>query len=220
MAATMTTEAPRLKRRYLDDVRPQLREQLGLSNVNEVPRLEKIVINMGVGQAVAQPSLIEGAVRDLTAISGQKPIVTKARKSIAGFKLREGMSIGVKVTLRGDRMWEFFDRLISIAIPRVRDFRGLPPNAFDGHGNYTFGVNEQVIFPEIDYDRVDAVRGMDITLVTTAATDAGGRALLDAFGFPFRRGDQPGEIERMRSRRGGPVRGRSGRGRGASGKKK
>jgi large subunit ribosomal protein L5 len=219
MGATVTTtEAPRLKQRYLDEVRPHLQEQLGLSNVNQVPRLEKIVINMGVGQAVAQPSLIEGAVRDLTAISGQKPIVTKARKSIAGFKLREGMSIGAKVTLRGDRMWEFFDRLISIAIPRVRDFRGLPPNAFVGHGNYTFGVNEQVIFPEIDYDRVDAVRGMDITLVTTATTDDGGRALLDAFGFPFKRGDQPGEVERTRSR--GRARGRGGRGRGASGKKK
>jgi large subunit ribosomal protein L5 len=215
--ATITATAPRLKQRYVEQFRPQLQEQLGLDNVMQVPRLEKIVVNMGVGRAVAQPSLIEGAVADLTAISGQKPIVTKARKSIAGFKLREGMSIGVKVTLRGDRMWEFFDRLISIAIPRIRDFRGLPPNAFDGHGNYTFGVNEQVIFPEIDYDRVDSVRGMDITIVTTATTDEQGRALLDAFGFPFKRGDQPGELILGRSRRRATVRGKGGRG---SGRKK
>jgi large subunit ribosomal protein L5 len=217
--ATATLAVPRFKQRYRDEVRPQLQEQLGLANVMQVPRLEKIVINMGVGQAVGQPSLIEGAVKDLTAISGQKPIVTKARKSIAGFKLREGMSIGVKVTLRGDRMWEFLDRLISIAIPRVRDFRGLSANAFDGHGNYTFGVNEQVIFPEIDYDRVDSVRGMDITIVTTATDDAQGRALLDAFGFPFRRGDLPGEVVAPRRRR-GPVRGRGGKGRAGTGKKK
>jgi large subunit ribosomal protein L5 len=163
--------------------------------------------------------LIEGAVKDLTAISGQKPIVTKARKSIAGFKLREGMSIGAKVTLRGDRMWEFLDRLISVAIPRIRDFRGLPANAFDGHGNYTFGVNEQVIFPEIDYDRVDAVRGMDITIVTTASTDEQGRALLDAFGFPFKRGDQPTELLPLTRRR-APARGKGGKGRAGSGKKK
>jgi large subunit ribosomal protein L5 len=215
--ATLTATAPRLKQRYLEQVRPQLQQQLDLGNVMQVPRLEKIVINMGVGRAVAQPSLIEGAVADLTAISGQKPIVTKARKSIAGFKLREGMSIGAKVTLRGDRMWEFFDRLISIAIPRIRDFRGLPPNAFDGHGNYTFGVNEQVIFPEIDYDRVDSVRGMDITIVTTGATDEQGRALLDAFGFPFKRGDQPGELIPRRSRR-ATVRGKGGRA--GSGRKK
>ncbi len=218
-ATTTTVEAPRLKQRYVDQVRPALQEQLGLGNVMQVPRLEKIVINMGVGQAVAQPSLIEGAVKDLTAISGQKPIVTRARKSIAGFKLREGMSIGAKVTLRGDRMWEFFDRLISVAIPRIRDFRGLPANAFDGHGNYTFGVNEQVIFPEIDYDRVDSVRGMDITIVTTATSDEHGSALLDAFGFPFRRGDQPGEVLGTTRRR-SPVRGKGGRGRAASGKKK
>jgi large subunit ribosomal protein L5 len=165
-------------------------EQLELSNVMEAPRFEKIVINMGVGRATAQPSLIEGAVKDLTAISGQKPIVTKARRSIAGFKLREGQSIGVKVTLRGDRMWEFLDRLVSVAIPRIRDFRGLPATAWDGRGNYTFGVNEQVIFPEIDYDKVDTVRGMDITIVTTGRTNEEGRALLDAFGFPFRRDGQ------------------------------
>jgi large subunit ribosomal protein L5 len=144
---------------------------------------------MGVGAAVQQASLLEGAVRDLETIAGQKPVVTRAKKSIAGFKVREGNSIGTKVTLRGDRMWEFFDRLISIAIPRIRDFRGLP-TTFDGHGNYTFGVNEQLIFPEIDYDRIDATRGMDITIVTTARTDAQGKALLDAFGFPFRREGQ------------------------------
>ena len=149
--------------------------------------MEKIVLNMGVGKAVAQASLLEGAVRDLTVISGQRPIVTKAKKSIAAFKFRQGNAIGAKVTLRGDRMWEFFDRLISLAIPRIRDFRGLSPKGFDGRGNYTFGVNEQLIFPEIEYDKVDAPRGMDITIVTTARTDAEGRALLDAFGFPFRK---------------------------------
>jgi large subunit ribosomal protein L5 len=152
-----------------------------------VPRMEKIVINMGVGKAVAQASLLEGAVRDLSVISGQKPIVTKAKQSIAAFKLRQGNAIGAKVTLRGDRMWEFFDRLISLAIPRIRDFRGLSPKGFDGRGNYTFGVNEQLIFPEIDYDKIDAPRGMDVTIVTTARTDGEGRALLDAFGFPFRK---------------------------------
>jgi large subunit ribosomal protein L5 len=189
--ATAPTRAePRLKRRYREQVRDQLKADLGLANVMEVPRFEKIVLNMGVGAAVAQPSLLEGAVRDLTAIAGQKPIVTKAKKSIAGFKLREGNSIGAKVTLRGDRMWEFLDRLISLAIPRIRDFRGLPPNSFDGNGNYTFGVTEQLIFPEIDYDKVDAPRGMDITIVTTARTNAEGKALLDAFGFPFRREGQ------------------------------
>src|SRR6478752_4044446 len=186
----------------------------------QAPRFEKIVINMGVGRATAQPSLIEGAVKDLTAISGQKPIVTKARRSIAGFKLREGQSIGVKVTLRGDRMWEFLDRLVSVAIPRIRDFRGLPATAWDGRGNYTFGVNEQVIFPEIDYDRVDQVRGMDITIVTTATTDEAGKALLDAYGFPFRR--DAGEAAAEGSRRRGTARGRgarSGRGKAAARKK-
>ncbi len=178
---------PRLRARYNQEVRAGLQRELGLSNVMLVPRMEKIVLNMGVGRATQQPSLLEGAVRDLTVISGQKPVVTKAKHSIAGFKLRQGNAIGAKVTLRGDRMWEFFDRLISLAIPRVRDFRGLSLRGFDGRGNYSFGVNEQLIFPEVDYDKVDAPRGMDITIVTTARTDAEGRALLEAFGFPFRR---------------------------------
>jgi large subunit ribosomal protein L5 len=187
MASTSTVERPRLKTRYDSELRTQLKDQLGLANVMMVPRLEKIVINMGVGKATQQPSLLEGAVKDLTAIAGQKPLVTKAKKSIAGFKLRENNPIGAKVTLRGDRMWEFLDRLISLAIPRIRDFRGLPPKGFDGRGNYTFGVTEQLIFPEIDYDKIDAPRGMDITIVTTARNNAEGRALLDAFGFPFRK---------------------------------
>src|SRR6476469_7969824 len=157
--------------KYHDEVKGSLKEQLGLTNVMQVPTLEKIVINMGVGRATQQPSLLEGAVRDLTAISGQKPIITKAGQSIAGFKLREGQSIGCKVTLRGDRMWEFFDRLLAVAIPRMRDFRGLPANSFDGRGNYTFGVNDQTIFPEIDYDRIDTTRGMDITIGTSATSD-------------------------------------------------
>ena len=191
MATTETTAptVPRLKQRYADEIREQLKEQLGLGNIMQVPRLEKIVINMGVGAAVQQASLLEGAVRDLEIIAGQKPIVTRAKKSIAGFKLREGNAIGAKVTLRGDRMWEFLDRLISIAVPRIRDFRGLPTK-FDGSGNYTFGVTEQLIFPEIDYDKVDVTRGMHITIVTTARSDAEGKALLDAFGFPFRREGQ------------------------------
>jgi large subunit ribosomal protein L5 len=187
MASATTTSRPRLKERYDSEVRAQLKEQLGLANIMEVPRFEKIVLNMGVGLATQQASLLEGAVRDLAAISGQKPLVTRAKKSVAGFKLREGNAIGAKVTLRGDRMWEFLDRLIALAIPRVRDFRGLSPNSFDGRGNYTFGVTEQLIFPEIDYDQVDAVRGLDVTIVTTARTDAEGRALIQAFGFPFKR---------------------------------
>jgi large subunit ribosomal protein L5 len=202
--ATTTVERPRLKQRYDSEIRAQLKDQLGLANVMQVPRFEKIVVNMGVGRATQQPSLLEGAVNDLTTITGQKPLVTKATKSIAGFKLREGQSIGAKVTLRGDRMWEFLDRLISIAIPRVRDFRGLPSTSWDGRGNYTFGVNEQLIFPEIDYDRVDATRGMDITIVTTATDDASGKALLDAFGFPFARGEA--DVPRKERRR-GPARG-------------
>jgi large subunit ribosomal protein L5 len=189
-AATTERERPRLRQKYDSELRTQLKESLGLGNIMEVPRLEKIVINMGVGRATQQPSLLEGAVRDLTEITGQKPLVTRAKKSIAGFKLREGNAIGAKVTLRGDRMWEFLDRLISLAIPRIRDFRGLPSNSFDGRGNYTFGVTEQLIFPEIDYDKVDTTRGMDITIVTTARTDAEGKALLDAFGFPFKREGQ------------------------------
>ncbi len=184
-------ELPRLKTRYNDLLRAQLQETLGLGNIMEVPRLEKIVVNMGVGRATQQASLLEGAVTDLTLITGQKPLVTRARRSIAAFKLREGVPIGAKVTLRGDRMWEFLDRLIALAIPRIRDFRGLPANGFDGRGNYTFGVDEQLIFPEVDYDKIDAVRGMDITIVNTARTNAEGRALLDAFGFPFARPDAP-----------------------------
>lgn len=189
-ATTAPVERPRLRQRYDAEIRASLKTELGLANVMQVPRLEKIVVNMGVGRATQQPSLLEGAVRDLETITGQKPLVTRAKKSIAGFKLRENNAIGCKVTLRGDRMWEFLDRLIALAIPRVRDFRGLPPNAFDGRGNYTFGVTEQLIFPEIDYDKIDATRGMDITIVTTARTDTEGRALLAAFGFPFRREGQ------------------------------
>jgi large subunit ribosomal protein L5 len=189
-AAAPVAERPRLKVRYDTQLRDELKGRLALPNVMMVPRLEKIVINMGVGRATQQQSLLEGAIRDLTVISGQKPLVTRAKKSIAGFKLREGNAIGAKVTLRGDRMWEFFDRLISLAIPRIRDFRGLNPASFDGRGNYTFGVTEQLIFPEIDYDKIDSPRGMDITIVTTARTDAEGRALLESFGFPFRREGQ------------------------------
>jgi len=179
--------APRLKVRYHEEIKAQLQSDLGLTNPMQVPRLEKIVVNMGIGEAVADRKQIEQAVNELSTISGQKPKVNIARKSIAGFKLREGQAVGVSVTLRGDRMWEFFDRLLAIAIPRIRDFRGLNPRSCDGRGNYTFGVNEQLIFPEIDYDDVSTTRGMDITIVTTAETNEGGRALLDAFGFPFRK---------------------------------
>ena len=185
--APETQEHPRLKQRYEADLRPQLQRELGLRNVMEVPRLEKIVLNCGVGLATQQQSLLDGAVADLTVITGQKPLVTRAKKSIAGFKLRAGNPIGAKVTLRGARMWEFYDRLVSLAIPRIRDFRGMEPSSFDGRGNYTFGVTEQLIFPEIDYDSIDTVRGMDITIVTTASSDDAGRALLTALGFPFRR---------------------------------
>jgi len=190
--STTTTErpAPRLKLRYKSELRDKVQEAIGVDNVMEVPRLSKIVVNMGVGGAVAQASLLEGAVRDLGTITGQKPLVTRAKKSIAGFKLREGNAIGAKVTLRGDRAWEFLDRLISIAIPRIRDFRGLSPKSFDGNGNYTFGLNEQLVFPEIDYDDVDQPRGMDITIVTTARTNEEGKALLVAMGFPFKREGQ------------------------------
>jgi large subunit ribosomal protein L5 len=175
-----------LKTRYNETIQGELKSSLELGNVMEVPRLVKIVINCGVGKAAGQASLIEGAQRDLEMITGQKPLVTRAKKSIANFKLREGQAIGVKVTLRGDRAWEFLDRLISVSIPRIRDFRGLPSKSFDGRGNYTFGVTEQLIFPELDYDKIDQPRGMDITIVTTARTDAEGRAFLNAFGFPFR----------------------------------
>jgi large subunit ribosomal protein L5 len=177
---------PRLAQRFDDEIRDKLKADLELGNIMEVPRLAKIVLNCGVGAATDQKSLIDGAVADLTVITGQKPIVTRATKSIANFKLREGNPIGAKVTLRGPRMWEFFDRLINLAIPRIRDFRGLPDRSFDGHGNYTFGVTEQLIFPEIDYDKIDTTRGMDITIVTTATSDEDGRALLDAFSFPFK----------------------------------
>lgn len=179
--------APRLKEKYLSDIVPALREQLAAANVHQVPRLEKIVVNMGVGLAAQDSKALDGALEDLTLITGQKPVVTRAKKSIAGFKIRKGMPIGAKVTLRGDRMWEFFDRLLSLALPRIRDFRGLNPNSFDGRGNYSLGVTEQLIFPEVDYDKVDRVRGMDVTLVTSAKTDEECRALLDAFAFPFAR---------------------------------
>ena len=183
---TGTIEIPRLKAKYNDEVRDQLQAALGLGNVMQVPRLEKIVVNMGVGGAVGQASLLEHAVTDLTLITGQKPLITRARKSIANFKLREGNAIGAKVTLRGDRMWEFLDRLIALAIPRIRDFRGLPAHSFDGRGNYTFGVTEQLIFPEVDYDSVDHTRGMDITIVTTAETNEEAKELLGQLGMPFR----------------------------------
>ena len=179
------TYVPRMKTRFREELVPQLQQELGLTNVMQVPRLEKIVVNMGVGEALKDGRMLDAAVEDLTTIAGQKPVITRARKSIAGFKLREGNAIGVKVTLRGDRMWEFFDRLVSLAIPRIRDFRGLDPRSFDGRGNYTFGLTEQLIFPEIDYDKVLKVRGMDITIVTTARSDDEGRTLLLALGFPL-----------------------------------
>lgn len=184
------TYVPRLRAAYHDEIRSTLMDQLGLHNVMMVPKLVKIVLNMGVGDAVAQANLLEGALADMETIAGQKPVITRAKKSVASFKLREGQAIGCKVTLRGDRMYEFLDRLISLAIPRIRDFRGMSPRSFDGSGNYTFGVSEQLMFPEIDYDSVDATRGMDITIVTTARTDDEGRALLTALGFPFRREGQ------------------------------
>jgi large subunit ribosomal protein L5 len=185
---------PRLKEEYHDRVRAEVREALGVTNPMLIPRLDKIVLNMGVGEAINDKNLIDAAVEDLSIIAGQRPKVNRARKSIANFKLREGMPIGVSVTLRGDRMWEFFDRLISVAIPRIRDFRGLNPRSFDGRGNYTFGVTEQLIFPEIDFDKVSKVRGMDITICTTAQDDEGGQALLEAYGFPFRRAPQSQEV--------------------------
>jgi large subunit ribosomal protein L5 len=183
--ATTARPVPRLKQRYLDEVAPALRSQLDLRNVMEIPRFEKIVLNVGLGEAITDSKALDGAISDLSAITGQKPRVNRARKSIAAFKLREGMPIGVKVTLRGDRMWEFFDRLVTVALPRSRDFRGMNPKSFDGRGNYTFGLTEQLVFAEVNYDQVDAVRGMDITIVTSAKVDAHARALLDAFGFPF-----------------------------------
>lgn len=177
---------PRLKERYNEEIRAQLLKDLGLSNIMQVPRPEKAVVNMGVGEASRDAKLMDGAVKDLTTITGQKPAIRRARKSIATFKIREGMPIGAATTMRGDRMWEFIDRLTSIVLPRIRDFRGLNPRSFDGSGNYSFGVNEQLVFPEVDYDDIDMTRGMDITIVTTARTDDEGRALLTALGFPFR----------------------------------
>jgi large subunit ribosomal protein L5 len=185
-AETTTAAVPRLKARYRQEILPALREEFGHRNVMQVPGLTKIVVNMGVGDAARDSKLIEGAVRDLTTITGQKPSVTRARKSIAQFKLREGMPIGTHVTLRGNRMWEFLDRLLSLALPRIRDFRGLSPKQFDGRGNYTFGLTEQVMFHEVNPDRIDRPRGMDITVVTTATNDEEGRALLKHLGFPFK----------------------------------
>jgi large subunit ribosomal protein L5 len=183
---TETSTKPRLKQRYQDEIKGSLQEQFGHANVMQIPGLTKIVVNMGVGDAARDSKLIEGAIKDLTTITGQKPAVTKARKSIAQFKLREGQPIGAHVTLRGDRMWEFLDRTLSLALPRIRDFRGLSPKQFDGRGNYTFGLTEQVMFHEIDQDKIDRTRGMDITVVTTATNDAEGRALLRHLGFPFK----------------------------------
>ncbi|GAB2979708.1 50S ribosomal protein L5 [Frigoribacterium salinisoli] len=187
------TVQPRLKAKYRAEILPQLKEQFEFSNVHQVPGLVKIVVNTGVGEAARDSKIIDGAVKDLTAITGQKPQVTKARKSIAQFKLREGQPIGAHVTLRGDRAWEFLDRLLSLALPRIRDFRGLSPKQFDGNGNYTFGLSEQSMFHEIDQDRIDRVRGFDITVVTTAKNDDEGRALLKALGFPFRTDDSAGQ---------------------------
>jgi large subunit ribosomal protein L5 len=181
-----TTYTPRLKERYRSEIRPRLLGELGFSNIMEVPRPEKITVNMGVGEASKDAKLLEGAIKDLTTITGQRPALRRARKSIATFKIREGMPVGASVTIRGDRMWDFLDRLMSIVLPRIRDFRGLNPKSFDGRGNYSFGVTEQLVFPEVDYDDIDATRGMDITIVTTAKSDEEGRALLTAMGFPFR----------------------------------
>ncbi|MFY9325411.1 MAG: 50S ribosomal protein L5 [Candidatus Nanopelagicales bacterium] len=185
MNATTTT-TPRLKTKYKEEVVSVLQKELQLKNVNQVPRFTKIVVNMGVGEAAKDSKVLEGAIRDLTLIAGQKPSINKATVSIANFKLREGQPIGAHVTLRGDRMWEFFDRLLSVAIPRIRDFRGLSPKQFDGHGNYTFGITEQSVFLEIPQDSIDRPRGMDITFVTTAKNNAEGKALMSAFGFPFK----------------------------------
>ena len=194
MTTTSTTETtgPRLKVRYREEIVPALREEFSFANVMQVPTVTKVVVNMGVGDAARDSKLIEGAIRDLADITGQKPQVTKARKSIAQFKLREGQPIGAHVTLRGDRMWEFLDRLLSVALPRIRDFRGLSDKQFDGRGNYTFGLTEQSMFHEIDQDKIDRVRGFDITVVTTAKTDEEGRALLKALGFPFRTAENSG----------------------------
>ncbi len=185
--STAKTYVPRLKEKYFKEIRPQLKEKLGLENIMEVPRLEKIVVNMGVGEAAQDAKILDEAVEILKAITGQHPQIRRARKSIAGFKIREGMPVGVRVTLRGDRMYEFLDRLISVALPRVRDFRGLSPRQFDGRGNYSFGVKEQLIFPEVDMDKIQHTLGMDIVIVTTAENDDHARALIEAFGFPFKK---------------------------------
>ena len=197
MAAT-TKYIPRMKAHYLNTVRADLMKQLELQNPMQVPTIEKIVINMGVGRATQQASLLDGAVADLTAITGQKPLVTKSRIAIASFKLRENQAIGCKVTMRGDRMWEFFDRMLSIAIPRIRDFRGLSGKSWDGNGNYTFGLTEHLAFMEVRIEQVDVPRGMDITIVTTAKSDIEGKALLDAFGFPFRKGEVPASVTKAK----------------------
>lgn len=186
MVAMTKTYTPRLKERYFSELREELKGDLGLANIMQVPRPEKVVLNMGVGEAPKDAKLLDGAVKDLTAITGQKPAIRRARKSIATFKIREGMPIGASVTIRGDRMWDFLDRLLSVVLPRIRDFRGLNPRSFDGSGNYSFGLTEQLVFPEIDYDDIDTTRGMDVTIVTNARSDEEGRALLAALGFPFR----------------------------------
>lgn len=184
--AIAETYIPRLKQRYNDEVRTRLKEELGLKNIMEVPRPDKVVVNMGVGDAARDAKILDGAIKDLTTITGQKPVMRRARKSVATFKIRQGMPIGAAVTMRGDRMWDFLDRLLSVVLPRIRDFRGLDPRSFDGRGNYTFGLTEQLVFPEVDYDDIDATRGMDVTIVTTAGSDEQGRALLTALGFPLR----------------------------------
>ncbi len=200
-AETPAYDGPRLRARYREEILPALREEFSYGNVMQVPGLVKVVVNMGVGEAARDAKLMDGAVRDLATITGQKPLVQRARKSIAQFKLREGMPIGAKVTLRGDRMWEFLDRLLTIALPRIRDFRGLSPSQFDGAGNYTFGLTEQSMFREIDMDRIDRQRGMDITVVTTAGTDDEGRALLRLLGFPFRTAEAAAPVAPIRTRR-------------------
>ena len=212
-AETQAQDTPRgparLKEIYKNEIAGALTQQFGYKSPMEVPRITKITINMGVGEAATNKKILENAVADLAKITGQKPIITKSKKSIAAFKLRENQAIGCKVTLRGDRMWEFLDRLIAVAIPRIRDFRGLPAHSWDSRGNYTFGLADQIVFPEIDYDKIDAPHGMDITIVTTADNDAAGRALLDAFGFPFRQADDPNAAApKLRRRNRGPVRGK------------
>jgi large subunit ribosomal protein L5 len=192
MSAQTAAYTPRLKERYRTEIVARLQDEFGFKNVMQVPKPEKVVVNMGVGEAAKDAKLLEGAIKDLTTITGQKPALRRARKSIATFKIREGMPVGASVTVRGDRMWDFLDRVLSIVLPRIRDFRGLNPKSFDGRGNYSLGLNEQLVFPEIDYDDIDTTRGMDITIVTTARTDEEGRALLAALGFPFRQGQSGG----------------------------